>query len=144
MLNKDDSSDCKLNNFTISKDDINNGNNYKIIESKLPIIKSTLPGFILQIIFDKKGNPVSENEIYEIVLPVFSSLRKPDGLKYKTNLRKVLISTLSASGLFEKVSDNLWNYKEEESLEYVERAYNKIKEKETKNNNSEAKVLNKK
>lgn len=72
-------------------------------------------------------------------------LGKPDGSKYKDNIRKVIKSTLCCSGIFEKVHNErkLWFYKEEDALHYINRNEEKtLNRKNEKTKKSEEKEDN--
>jgi hypothetical protein len=95
------------------------------IISNINLSELTLPGAIISYIL-KKGSSVSENEIYEYILPKINDLRKSDGGRYKGNLKKVVKSTLHSSGLFIKFDNNEFYFREDEGLKYMIRNTEKL------------------
>lgn len=102
---------------------------------KLLISETTMPGFFISMMI-KSGKPLSENQLYDCVLPRINDLRKPDGSKYKDNIKKVVKSTLCSSGIFEKVDNEnkLWYFKKEDALHYINRTVEKTMSKKLEKN----------
>lgn len=130
---KDEDTDAYLylNSEKIIKED-NNFNNE--IVAKLNACDNTLPGLILKMMRDK--DPVCESDIITQVYPRYEDLRKPDGHKYGNDIKKAVTSTLCSSGIFMKIGENLWTYREKDAEDYVKRATERII---TKNNEKKKK-----
>jgi hypothetical protein len=116
-----------LENFPYK--DINN--NY--INLNLPLIVNTLPGSII-ILMKKYNKPLSIDFIYNNLKNNFSNFRKANGAKYSNNFDKVLKSTLNSSGIFIKIND-LYYYKEEESLNFIIKTFERELKKKNKEKN---------
>jgi hypothetical protein len=52
------------------------------IRKRLYLCENTLPGFLISLMV-KKGEPMSETELFDEVFPKIGNFRKPDGSKYK-------------------------------------------------------------
>ncbi len=139
-------SDCisNYNNFICRETATQSSNNNFDLNSNIKLAENTLPGSIISLM-KKMGKPISKEIIFEHIKNNFSTYRKSNGAKYNGNINSVLNSTLNTSGIFIKVDDNLYYYKEKESMDFiiktVERELKKkmvkdIKNKKTKVNNS--------
>jgi hypothetical protein len=95
------------------------------IISNIKLSETTLPGAIISFML-RRGGPVSENDIYEYILPKINDLRKSDGGKYKGNIQKVVKSTLYSSGFFYKTDSDCFYFREEEGLGYMIRNTEKL------------------
>jgi hypothetical protein len=138
-------SDCisNYNNFICQETATQSSKNFDL-NSNIKLAENTLPGSIISLM-KKMGKPISKEIIFEHIKNNFSTYRKANGAKYNGNINSVLNSTLNTSGIFIKVDDNLYYYKEKESMDFiiktVERELKKkmvkdIKNKKTKVNNS--------
>lgn len=52
------------------------------IRKNLKQCENTLPGYMITVMI-KRGQPIPEDELYEMIMPKINDLRKPDGSKYK-------------------------------------------------------------
>ena len=117
----------------------NINNNYKNLN--IPLIANTLPGSII-ILMKKNNKPLSIDFIYNNLKNKFSNFRKANGAKYSNNFDKVLKSTLNSSGIFIKIND-LYYYKEEESLNFIIKTFEReLKKKNTEKNKKNSKEKN--
>ena len=132
------------NNFINQESATLSTNNNFDLNSNIKLAENTLPGSIISLM-KKIGKPISKEIIYNHIKNNFSTYRKANGAKYNGNINSVLNSTLNTSGIFIKVDDNLYYYKEKESMDFiiktVERELKKkmvkdIKNKKTKVNSS--------
>jgi len=87
----------------------------------------------------KIGKPISKEVIYEHIKNNFSSFRKANGAKYNGNINSALNSTLKTSGIFIKISDDLYYYKEKESMVFIIKTVERELKKKMKKDNKEAK-----
>ena len=117
----------------------NINNNYKNLN--IPLIVNTLPGSII-ILMKKNNKPLSIDFIYNNLKNKISNFRKANGAKYSNNFDKVLKSTLNSSGIFIKIND-LYYYKEEESLNFIIKTFEReLKKKNTEKNKKNSKEKN--
>ena len=106
------------NNF-INQDSatLSTNNNFDL-NSNIQLAENTLPGSIISLM-KKIGKPISKEIIYNHIKNNFSTYRKANGAKYNGNINSVLNSTLNTSGIFIKISDDLFYYKEKESMDFI-------------------------
>ena len=131
--NKNDLTDIKENENIIEKIStyISNYNNFISLESanlsinnnfdlnsNIQLAENTLPGSIISLM-KKIGKPISKEIIYNHIKNNFSTYRKANGAKYNANINSVLNSTLNTSAIFIKISDDLFYYKEKESMDFI-------------------------
>jgi hypothetical protein len=113
--------------------------NHNNLNLNFPLIENTLPGSII-ILMKKNNKPLSIEYIYNNLINKFSNFRKANGAKYSNDFCKVLKSTLNSSGIFIKIND-LYYYKEEESLNFIiktiERELKKTNTSKNKKNSKE-------
>jgi len=111
--------------FTNEDNNINNDGD--LYFRKILISENTIPGLFISIM-NKLGKPITENELYNHTLPRWNNLRKPDGSKYKDNMKKVIKSTLCCSGIFQLVDkeNKLWFFKAEDATHYINRINDKF------------------
>ena len=108
----------------------------QILEKNLNLIENTLPGLLICFMYKNNNVPISEVILFNIVSNKYYDLRKPNGSKYKVkkiifinlqgNINKVFKSTLCSSGLFNKVEDDKWFYREKDAIDYVLRVTEKL------------------
>lgn len=92
--------------------------NHFNLDSNIKLAENTLPGSIISLM-KKAGHPLSEEYIYNNIKDKFQSFRKANGAKYSGDLFVVLKSTLKTSGIFLKIEDNSYFYKEQESMCFI-------------------------
>jgi len=100
-----------MSDKTILNKKIENLNSYNI---------NTLPYNLLKIFKNRNYDSLNYNEIFEIIQPIYSSLKKKDNKPYGKNINKSLLSTLTSINLFN--FDNLNNkYKvnEKNAIKYL-------------------------
>ena len=60
-------------------------NHVEEIRKNLHTCENTLPGYMISVML-KKGHPIGEDQLLDVILPKINDLRKPDGSKYKVFL----------------------------------------------------------
>mmetsp|Transcript_8047 Transcript_8047/g.24238 ORF Transcript_8047/g.24238 Transcript_8047/m.24238 type:complete len:366 (+) Transcript_8047:98-1195(+) len=80
----------------------------------------TLPA-VLAHHMRSQGKPVSETELCNEVKKVYTDLRKPDGTRYTGNLERAVRGSLCSTGMFEKLENNMWTLREEQTQVYEQR-----------------------
>ena len=95
------------NNFINQESATQSRNNDFDLNSNIKLAENTLPGSIISLM-KKIGKPISKEVIYEHIKNNFSSFRKANGAKYNGNINSALNSTLKTSGIFIKISDDLY------------------------------------
>ena len=92
--------------------------NHFDLDSNVKLAENTLPGSIISLM-KKEGHPLNINYIYEHIKDKFLSFRKANGAKYKKDINIVLKSTLNTSGIFYKVGNDTYYFKEKESMDFI-------------------------
>ena len=92
--------------------------NHFDLDSNVKLAENTLPGSIISLM-KKEGHPLNINYIYEHIKDRFLSFRKANGAKYKKDINIVLKSTLNTSGIFYKVGNDTYYFKEKESMDFI-------------------------
>ena len=126
------------NNFINQESATQSRNNDFDLNSNIKLAENTLPGSIISLM-KKIGKPISKEVIYEHIKNNFSSFRKANGAKYNGNINSALNSTLKTSGIFIKISDDLYYYKEKESMVFIIKTVERELKKKMKKDNKEAK-----
>ena len=126
------------NNFINQESATQSRNNDFDLNSNIKLAENTLPGSIISLM-KKIGKPISKEIIYNHIKNNFSTYRKANGAKYNGNLNSVLNSTLNTSGIFIKISDDLYYYKEKESMVFIIKTVERELKKKMKKDNKEAK-----
>ena len=126
------------NNFINQESPTQSRNNDFDLNSNIKLAENTLPGSIISLM-KKIGKPISKEVIYEHIKNNFSSFRKANGAKYNGNINSALNSTLKTSGIFIKISDDLYYYKEKESMVFIIKTVERELKKKMKKDNKEAK-----
>ena len=85
--------------------------NHFDLDSNVKLAENTLPGSIISLM-KKEGHPLSINYISERIKDRFLSFRKANGAKYKKDINIVLKSTLNTSGIFYRVGNDTYYFKE--------------------------------
>ena len=91
------------------------------LDSNIKLAENTLPGSIISIM-KKEGHPIGINFIFEKIKDKFLSFRKANGAKYTGDIVVVLKSTLNSSGIFYKVTNDTYYFKEKESMDFIIKA----------------------
>ena len=126
------------NNFINQESATQSRNNDFDLNSNIKLAENTLPGSIISLM-KKIGKPISKEVIYEHIKNNFSSFRKANGAKYNGNINSALNSTLKTSGIFIKISDDLYYYKEKKIMVFIIKTVEREKKKKMKKDNKEAK-----
>ena len=126
------------NNFINQESATQSRNNDFDLNSNIKLAENTLPGSIISLM-KKIGKPISKEVIYEHIKNNFSSFRKANGAKYNGNINSALNSTLKTSGIFIKISDDLYYYKEKESMVFIIKTVERELKKKMKKDNKEEK-----
>ena len=126
------------NNFINQESATQSRNNDFDLNSNIKLAENTLPGSIISLM-KKIGKPISKEVIYEHIKNNFSSFRKANGAKYNGNINSALNSTLKTRGIFIKISDDLYYYKEKESMVFIIKTVERELKKKMKKDNKEAK-----
>ena len=92
--------------------------NHFDLDSNVKLAENTLPGSIISLM-KKEGHPLSINYISERIKDRFLSFRKANGAKYKKDINIVLKSTLNTSGIFYRVGNDTYYFKEKESMDFI-------------------------
>ena len=84
-IDYDDTENLKIN----EEGDIEE-NHIEEIRKNLHNCENTLPGYMISVML-KKGHPISEDLLLDVILPKINDLRKPDGSKYKVFFYQVKV-----------------------------------------------------
>ena len=122
-----------LNNQTAVKSP-----NHFDLDSNIKLAENTLPGSIISLM-KNEGHPISINFIYEKIKDKFLSFRKANGAKYTGDIGVVLKSTLNSSGIFYKVTNDTYYFKEKESMDFIIKTIERELKKKISKNKKELK-----
>ena len=122
-----------LNNQTAVKSP-----NHFDLDSNIKLAENTLPGSIISLM-KNEGHPISINFIYEKIKDKFLSFRKANGAKYIGDIGVVLKSTLNSSGIFYKVTNDTYYFKEKESMDFIIKTIERELKKKISKNKKELK-----
>ena len=92
--------------------------NHFDFDKNIKLAENTLPGSIISLM-KKEGRPINVDYIYEKIKDKFLSFRKANGAKYNGDIHIVLKSTLNSSGIFYKIEENYYYFKEKESMDFI-------------------------
>ena len=122
-----------LNNQTAVKSP-----NHFDLDSNIKLAENTLPGSIISLM-KNEGHPISISFIYEKIKDKFLSFRKANGAKYTGDIGVVLKSTLNSSGIFYKVTNDTYYFKEKESMDFIIKTIERELKKKISKNKKELK-----
>ena len=108
------------------------------LDSNIKLAENTLPGSIISLM-KNEGHPISINFIYEKIKDKFLSFRKANGAKYIGDIGVVLKSTLNSSGIFYKVTNDTYYFKEKESMDFIIKTIERELKKKISKNKKELK-----
>ncbi|CAI2367346.1 unnamed protein product [Moneuplotes crassus] len=102
----------------IGKGNSNNFNQtYFALRSPEEIFFSSLPGFIIQKIYS--CGPLSEKQLFALIEPVYSTLRRLNGAAYNKDMNKAVRGSLYVQGLFLKDKHGYWHVREPACSTYI-------------------------